>query len=140
MPVHHPLERILDEYIVVGGLQSGQPLVIAIHPCFRESGETGFSSSGFRRNWKTGVSQRLESQPSSPENAVPSYATLHYWLLCGLTLRRKCPRLHRPQRLVYKKRMRSFAPLESFKIDPCSIKRANDGWKIVASHNSIAVM
>jgi integrase/recombinase XerD len=26
MPVHHLLERILDEYIVVAGLQSGQPL------------------------------------------------------------------------------------------------------------------
>jgi integrase/recombinase XerD len=26
MPVHHLLERILDEYIVAAGLQSGQPL------------------------------------------------------------------------------------------------------------------
>jgi hypothetical protein len=66
----------------------------------------------FRRNWKIGVSQRLESQPSSPENAVEPRASLHYWLLCGLTLRRKNPRLHRPQPLGYRNRIRSFRFLD----------------------------
>jgi site-specific recombinase XerD len=31
MPVHHLLERILDEYIVVAGLQSGQPLFQSVN-------------------------------------------------------------------------------------------------------------
>jgi hypothetical protein len=31
MPVHHLLERILDEYIVAGGLQSGQPLFQSVN-------------------------------------------------------------------------------------------------------------
>ena len=31
MPVHHLLERILDDYIVVAGLQSGQPLFQSVN-------------------------------------------------------------------------------------------------------------
>jgi hypothetical protein len=31
MPVHHLLDRILDEYIVVAGLQSGQPLFQSVN-------------------------------------------------------------------------------------------------------------
>jgi hypothetical protein len=31
MPVHHLLERILDEYIVVAGLQGGQPLFQSVN-------------------------------------------------------------------------------------------------------------
>jgi len=31
MPVHHLLERILDEYIVAAGLQSGQPLFQSVN-------------------------------------------------------------------------------------------------------------
>ena len=31
MPVHHLLERILDEYIVGAGLQSGQPLFQSVN-------------------------------------------------------------------------------------------------------------
>jgi integrase/recombinase XerD len=31
MPVHHLLERILDEYIVAVGLQSGQPLFQSVN-------------------------------------------------------------------------------------------------------------
>ena len=31
MPVHHLLERILDEYIMVAGLQSGQPLFQSVN-------------------------------------------------------------------------------------------------------------
>ena len=31
MPVHHLLERILDEYILAAGLQSGQPLFQSVN-------------------------------------------------------------------------------------------------------------
>jgi integrase len=31
IPLHHLLEPILDEYIVVGGLQSGQPLFQSVN-------------------------------------------------------------------------------------------------------------
>ena len=31
MPVHHPLEEILNEYIVAAGLQSGQPLLQSVN-------------------------------------------------------------------------------------------------------------
>jgi hypothetical protein len=38
----------------------------------------GKRSRDFRLNWKIGVSQRLESQPSLPENAVAPGVSLHY--------------------------------------------------------------
>ncbi len=34
MPVHHLLERILDEYIVAANLQSGQPLFQSLNSVF----------------------------------------------------------------------------------------------------------
>src|SRR5258705_13978596 len=37
MPVHHLLEQILDEYIVVAGLQSGQPLFQSVNSAGTEA-------------------------------------------------------------------------------------------------------
>jgi hypothetical protein len=72
---------------------------------------TGSNSSGFRSELEDGVSQRLETQPSSLENAVSPHVTLHYRLLCGLPIPSKNPQLHRPQRLGYKKGIRPFSRL-----------------------------
>jgi hypothetical protein len=64
MPVHHLFERILDEFIVAAGLQSGQPLFQSVNSLGREA--TGRAPNRYNA-WaaiRKGASQRVFSPPS----------------------------------------------------------------------------
>ena len=49
MPVHHRLERILDEYIVAAGLQSGQPMFQSVNSLGTWNGSDRTSSEPLQR-------------------------------------------------------------------------------------------
>jgi hypothetical protein len=76
MPVHHLLERILDEYIVAAGLQSGQPLFQSVNSV--GTAVTGRSLN--RYNARGAIRKRAKSSGFS----IP--VACYTWRATGITI------------------------------------------------------
>jgi hypothetical protein len=64
MPVHHLLEQILDEYIVVAGLQSGQPLFQSVNSVGTTVSGRALTDTMHGLQFGRGPRQRAFSRPS----------------------------------------------------------------------------
>jgi integrase/recombinase XerD len=76
MPVHHLLERILDEYIVAAGLQSGQPL-------FQSLNSAGTAVTGRSLNRYT---PGLQFGSGPKRRAFSPPVGCHTWRATGITI------------------------------------------------------
>ena len=78
MPVHHRLERILDEYIVAAGLQSGQPMFQSVNSLGTWNGSDRTSSEPL---------QRLGCDPEAGQSGWLSHPLgCHTWRATGMTI------------------------------------------------------